>query len=95
MARKRVISRTAFIYNGKITVANMETMQFEKLDYEIKSIPELTEKELTETLKKEYGESIKIDSVEKTEILLVMPETQYIELATVEEARKKYNDSEN
>lgn len=90
MSRKRVISRTAYFYTGIITVANMETMQFERLDYVVKTIPELSEKELIDVLKKEYGNSIKLDTVEKNEILLVMPEEQYINEASVEQPRKKY-----
>ena len=93
MARKRVISRTAYLYTGEITIANMETMVFEKKEYEIKSIPELSEKDLNKTLKNEYGNSIKIDTVNKEEILLVMDESEYINRATVEKARKKYDEN--
>lgn len=91
MARKRVVSRSAFEYDVELIVANMESMSFEEVNYGFVSVPQLDENEVLERVKKEYGASVKINHIYESEILLSMDEEMFITLAERQDARKKYN----
>lgn len=90
MARRRVISRTGYVYNIVTVQADFETMSFKETENTIKSVLKITEKEL----EKELEGKGKIKSFTETEVLYVQDENYFIANARVEDARKKYGEEE-
>lgn len=88
MARKRVISRTGYVYNIVTVQADFETMSFKESESTIKSVLRISEKELA----KELEGKGKIKSFTETEVLFVQDENYFIANARIEDARKKYNE---